>query len=225
MEDTATRPDTRNRHDGPAEDERGDRFEERTMELLPDLYGAAVRLTKDEADAEDLVADAVASAWEHLDDLRDPDRFRGWVFRILNNRFISRCRERDARGVVLSLDAETDEAGEEFSLFERLHQPFLLWWGNPERRFLDRLLREDLERAVDALPPPFRITVLLADVQGFSYREIAEITDVPIGTVRSRLARGRARLQEALWTHARDRGLTSTDDPGPEGPPNGSSHT
>lgn len=187
--------------------ERGDWFERKVVELLPDLYGAALRLTKNEWDAEDLVADAVARAWSHLDSLRDPELFRGWLFRILNNRFVSRCRKREDAGVVLSLDADVEDTGEAFSLFERLHQPFLLWWGNPERRFLDRLLREDLERAVDALPECYRVTVVLADIQGFSYREIAEITEVAIGTVRSRLARARARLQEALWRHAQDRGL------------------
>lgn len=188
-------------------------FEREVLELLPDLYGAAIRLTKNEADAEDLVADAVARAWDRLDDLRDPERFRGWVFRILANSFTSRCRAQEARGSTVPLDEEAHAPEAAFSLFERLHQPFLLWWGDPERRFLDRLLREDLERAVDALPECFRLTVVLADLQGFSYREIAEITDVPIGTVRSRLARGRERLQKALWEHAEDRGLT----PGREG--------
>ncbi|MGH7539376.1 MAG: sigma-70 family RNA polymerase sigma factor [Gemmatimonadota bacterium] len=188
-------------------------FERQVVALLPDLYGAAVRLTKHEADAEDLVAAAVARAWSRLDDLRDPERFRGWVFRILGNAFTSHCRAREARGSVVSLDEEADGPERAFSLFERLHPPFLLWWGDPEQRFLDRLLREDLERAIDALPEGFRVTVVLADLQGFSYQEIAEITEVPIGTVRSRLARGRARLQEALWKHAEDRGLT----PAPKG--------
>jgi RNA polymerase sigma-70 factor (ECF subfamily) len=95
----------------------------------------------------------------------------------------------------------------EFSLFERLHQPFLLWWGTPEQDFLDRLLREDLIRAIEALPERFRIVVVLADVQGLSYLEIAGSLEVPIGTVRSRLARGRALLQKALWDHACDAGL------------------
>ncbi len=96
------------------------------------------------------------------------------------------------------------EAG--FSIFERLHQPFLLWQHNPEQEFLDRLLRDDLARAIDDLPDVFRPTVVLVDVQGFSYEEAAEVLDVPIGTIRSRLARGRSLLQEALWTQAVDAG-------------------
>jgi RNA polymerase sigma-70 factor (ECF subfamily) len=105
----------------------------------------------------------------------------------------------------------------EFSLFERLHQPFLLWWSSPEQTFLDRLLREDLIRAIEALPEPFRIVVVLADVQGLSYGDIARSLEVPIGTVRSRLGRGRARLQKALWDHACDAGLrTRTPEERPE---------
>jgi RNA polymerase sigma-70 factor (ECF subfamily) len=80
-----------------------------------------------------------------------------------------------------------------------MHQPFLLWFGNPEQEFLDRLLREDLERALAALPEPHRVVVLLADVEEFNYREIAQMLDIPIGTVRSRLARARGALQKLLW--------------------------
>ena len=93
------------------------------------------------------------------------------------------------------------------SLFERLHQPFLLWWGTPEQEFLNRLLREDLVRSIEALPELYRIVVVMADVQGFPYGEIACALEIPVGTVRSRLARGRALLQKALWEHACDAGL------------------
>ncbi|MFW6201772.1 MAG: sigma-70 family RNA polymerase sigma factor [Gemmatimonadota bacterium] len=182
-----------------------DDFERETVELLPELYAAALRLCKNEADAEDLVADAVAKAWDKLDTLRDPSSFRGWLFRILTNRFIS-CKRSDSARPVHEEYVEQG-GGASFSLYDRLHAPILLWWGNPEQQFLDRLLREDFERAVDALPEEFRVVVVLAHVQGFSYREIAETLDVPIGTVRSRLARARARLQEALWEHAVDAGL------------------
>lgn len=181
-------------------------FERETLGALPELFGTALRLAKNAADAEDLVAEAVAKAWTNLDSLKDRARFRGWVFRILANVFISGCRAR-ASAPTLSLDSDDD--AEPFSLFEPLHQPFLLWWGNPEQEFLDRLLREDLERAVDALPEVYRVPVIMADVQGLSYQEIAETLDVPVGTVRSRLARGRSRLQKSLWRHAVDAGLVS----------------
>lgn len=180
-------------------------FEERVLELLPELYAAAVHLTRDGTDAEDLVADTVARGWAALDSLRDRARLRGWLFRILSNRFASDRRRAAARPAAPEADDEDDT--EEFSLFERLHTPVLLWASDPERAFLDRLLGEDLERAIASLPEPFRIAVVLADVQGFAYLEIAEALQIPIGTVRSRLARGRALLQKALWAHACDAGL------------------
>lgn len=175
--------------------------------LLPELFGTALRLTRNPTDAEDLVADAVAKAWIGLDSLRQRDTVRGWLFRILTNAFLSNRRAAAARGIHESFDEEASE-GATFSLFDRLHRPFLLWWGNPERVFLDKLLREDLERAIDALPDPFRVVVVLVDVRGCSYQEVAETLEIPVGTVRSRLARGRAALQRALWEHGRDAGLT-----------------
>jgi RNA polymerase sigma-70 factor, ECF subfamily len=182
-------------------------FAERVEALLPELYGVALRLCGNRADAEDLVADAIARAWQALSSLEDRSALRAWLFRILNNRFISERRSARAKADHESLDATPEP---EFSLFERLHQPILLWWGNPELAFLNRLLRADLERAIEALPGAFRDVVVLVDVQGLSYGEVAELLDIPIGTVRSRLARGRSRLQVALWEHARDAGLTAT---------------
>ncbi|MGH7458626.1 MAG: sigma-70 family RNA polymerase sigma factor [Longimicrobiaceae bacterium] len=182
-------------------------FEREVRYALPDLYGTALRLARDPADAEDLVSEAVTKALCNLASLNDRARFRGWIFRILTNTFISEHRARAALPVAEPYVEEDGEQGEGFSLFERLHQPFLLWWGNPEQQFLNRLLREDLEKAVDGLPEAFRLVVVLADLQGCSYQEIAETLEIPIGTVRSRLARGRGLLQEALWEHAKDAGL------------------
>jgi RNA polymerase sigma-70 factor (ECF subfamily) len=174
-------------------------------DLLPSLYGTALRFTRNRAEAEDLVADTVARAWSHLEELADRERLRGWLFRILTNGFLS-LRRSDARhGVPESLD-DNDEG---FSLFEQLHAPILLFWGSPEQEFLNKVLREDLARAVDALPEPFRVVVVMADINSCTYQEIAETLQVPIGTVRSRLARARGLLQKALWMHAQDAGLVS----------------
>ena len=187
-------------------------FEQAVLSLLPELLGTARRLAGNHEDAEDLVAEAITRAWLHRGTLRERERFAGWIVRILTNLFLSRRRSEATRPRETSLDEEA-----EFSLFDRLHQPFLLWWGAPEQEFLDRLLREDLIRAIEALPDPFRVVVVLADLHGFSYGEIAGALEVPVGTVRSRLARGRALLQKALWEHACDAGLrhdTSTERPG-----------
>lgn len=174
--------------------------------LLPRLMGTALRLTRDRTDAEDMVADAVATGWSKLDKLDDPTALGPWLCRILTNAFISGQRRPAARAETEPYLEVAGEGDESFSLFERLHQPFLLWQANPERDFLNRLLREELEAAIDALSEPFRVVIVLVDVQGFSYREASEALGLPVGTVRSRLARGRSRLQEALWTQAVDAG-------------------
>jgi RNA polymerase sigma-70 factor (ECF subfamily) len=175
--------------------------------LLDNLYAVALRLTRNRADAEDLVSEAVAKAWVHFDTLEDRQCFKAWILRILTNAFLS---ERRKDRLVL-IDGDQSEPGEEegFSLFERLHQPFLLWWGDPEREFLNKLLREDLMRALDGLPERYRMVVVLSDLEGCTYHEIAQALEVPVGTVRSRLSRARSLLQKALWEHADAAGLSA----------------
>jgi RNA polymerase sigma-70 factor (ECF subfamily) len=172
--------------------------------LLDRLYGAALRLTRNPADAEDLVSETVAKAWANFGQLADRQAFPKWLFRILANTFISDCRhaQREPCKTFAGLDGE-----QPFSLFERLHQPFLLWWSNPEQELVNKLLREDIERALDSLPVDFRTVVILVEINGHSYAEVAELLGVPIGTVRSRLSRARSRLQRALWTQAQAAGL------------------
>jgi RNA polymerase sigma-70 factor (ECF subfamily) len=184
-----------------------DAFETQILAILGPLHGVARRLTKNEADAEDLVAESVTRAWRARASLTNAGAFRAWMFRILNNTFISERRKALARprGELLVDESGGDE--DAFSIFERLHQPFLLWFANPEQEFLDKLLREDLDRALAALPEHYRVVVVLADVEGLKYDEIAETLDVPVGTVRSRLARARSALQRTLWNVAREHGL------------------
>jgi RNA polymerase sigma-70 factor (ECF subfamily) len=174
-------------------------------------------LTRNEADAEDLVAEAVTRAWQARASLADIRAFRAWMFRILTNAFISERRKMLARPREEPLADESGEREDAFSIFERLHQPFLLWFANPEQEFLDKLLREDLDRALAALPEHYRLAIVLADVEGLKYGEIAEALDVPIGTVRSRLARARSALQRTLWSAARDRGLRTAPEAGTHG--------
>jgi RNA polymerase sigma-70 factor (ECF subfamily) len=174
-------------------------------------------LTKNEADAEDLVAETITRAWRARGSLADAGAFRAWLFRILNNTFISERRKTLARPREELLVDEPDGREDAFSIFERLHQPFLLWFANPEQEFLDKLLREDLDRALAALPDHYRVVVVLADVEGLKYGEIAETLDVPVGTVRSRLARARCALQRTLWDVARDHGLHASRTAGARG--------
>lgn len=193
-------------------------FEEQVLGLLGSLEGVARRLCRNDAEAEDLVAETVCRAWRSADSLDDPTAFRAWIFRILNNTFISERRRPDCR-LQFGLDEEgAGPDGEDFSLFEQMHQPFLLWFSNPEQEFLDKLLREDLERALAALPEHHRLVVILADLEEFDYAEIAATLGIPLGTVRSRLARARGALQKTLWQSAKDYGLSPNEGNGPAQP-------
>lgn len=181
-------------------------FEEEIQRLLPRLMATAVHFTRNRADAEDLVADTVLKALENLESLEDRDALGAWLCRILTNTFISQKRSASANRETEVYEEHSEDGGR-ISLFDRLHQPFLLWQANPEQAFLDRLLRKDLKEAIDALPDVYRVAVVLVDVQGLSYQETAETLEVPVGTVRSRLARGRSILQDALWSQAVDAGF------------------
>lgn len=173
-------------------------FADEVQALLPKLYGAAVKLCRDRTNAEDLVAEALTRAWAKLPTLADRGTFQGWLFRILTNVYISQYRAARVRPQEESLGADAGD----FSIFERIHQPILLWWGNPEQEFFDGLLRADLQAALDSLPEPYRSAVVLVDVYELSYKDAGAALSVPVGTVRSRLSRGRALMQKHLWQYA-----------------------
>jgi len=182
-------------------------FETQVLAILGRLHGVATRLTRNDADAEDLVADAIARAWRARESLSAPSAFPAWIFRILNNTFISDRRRALVRGQTEAIEDGGLDDSQAFSIFERLHQPFLLWFANPEQEFLNKLLKDDVDRALAALPEHYRVVVIMADMEDLKYAEIAETLKIPIGTVRSRLARARAALQEALWSLAQERGI------------------
>lgn len=184
-----------------------DFFAQQIQSRLGNLYGVALHMTHNHHDAEDLVAETVSKAWTSRDALEQPAAFRAWLLRILTNTFISRYRKTmnapDTEPLALN-----DES--EFSLFEKLDQPFPRWWSGPERDFLGKRIQQDIEKALDALPEASRSVVLLAYVDGFTYAEVARIVGIPIGTVRSRLARARCQLQRVLLEHAADFGIRGT---------------
>jgi RNA polymerase sigma-70 factor (ECF subfamily) len=178
-------------------------------ENMPSLYALALRLTRNSADAEDLVAESVTKAWAVIHTLEDRTRFRPWIFRILHNRFISDYRKKAVRPIETSYQEITDTENREQVASLLIQQPneFLNWWANPEHEFTNKLLGKDLMAAIESLPETFRVTVLLINVEGLSYDETAEVLNVSPGTVRSRMNRGRTLLQKALWQHAIDAGL------------------
>lgn len=185
------------------------RFRQCIESCLDALYGVALRLTRNEADAEDLVADSISKAWRSFASLEDSNRFRPWLFRIMHNNFVSDYRKKSARPTEQVYDelADDDEAGDLTALLIRQSDEFLHWWGNPERAFANALLGEHIVAAIATLPEAFRTTVLLINVEGLSYDEAAQALDVPVGTIHSRMKRGRTLLQKALWQQAMEAGL------------------
>jgi RNA polymerase sigma-70 factor (ECF subfamily) len=163
------------------------------------LYSVALRLTRRNADAEDLVAETVAKAWSAIGNLDDQDRFRPWLFRILHNTFVSDYRKKAIRPVETSFNKGHNSEDELASLLTEQSDDFLVWWSNPERAYFNDLLGDQLLAAIDDLPDAFRSVVVLVNVEGFTYDETAAVLGVPPGTVRSRMKRGRTLLQKALW--------------------------
>jgi RNA polymerase sigma-70 factor, ECF subfamily len=172
-------------------------FEELALSHLDPLYSAALRLTKNERDAEDLVQDTCMRAYRFFDKFERGTNIKAWLFKILTN-----TRKVKERSVVEGVERES------------VHDQFVSrdatdFAANPEQYFFDRLLSDDVLRAIDALPIDFRLVVILADLQEFSYKEIAEILECPVGTVMSRLFRGRKLLQKTLREYAEGQGVLS----------------
>lgn len=188
-------------------------FSQQIEEHMGGLFGMAKRLTGNETMAEDLVADAVTRAWASLDQLKDRTRFRAWIFCIQRNLFHDQLRKSRVRPDELLYEEDVGEgAGHEIANL-LIEQPdeFLNWWADPEQNFVNGLVCEDVTRAMYKLPPAFRDTVYLVNVEGFSYDEAAEALGVSPGTVRSRMNRGRTLMQKNLWRHAHDAGLIAGD--------------
>jgi RNA polymerase sigma-70 factor (ECF subfamily) len=176
-------------------------FESLALAQLDSLYSAALRLTKNERDAEDLVQDTCMRAFRFFDKFERGTNIKAWLFKILTNTFINRYR-RKVKERTLVEGSERDAVHERF--ISRDASDFA---ANPEQYFFDRLLSDDVLRAMDALPIEFRLVVILADLQEFSYKEIADILECPVGTVMSRLFRGRKLLQKTLRQYAQGEGV------------------
>ena len=180
-------------------------FSELTEPHLVSLYSTALRMTQNQNDAEDLLQDTLFKAYRALEQFKKNTNFRAWIFRILVNTYITAYRKAARQPQKVSFDDM-----EEFYLFKRLDESVNLQ-ETPKEEFLKNLFDDDIKSALESLPYAFRLVVLLCDVEGFSYNEIAEIIEVPLGTVMSRLYRGRKLLQKHLWNYAKERGYVSDD--------------
>jgi RNA polymerase sigma-70 factor, ECF subfamily len=198
----------------PEETASRSRFEDEALQHVDALYRTALRMTRNPADAEDLVQDALVRAFRFYDRFEPGTNFRAWLFRILTNTYINNYRRKQNRPQESSLDD-----AEDFFLYNQLSRNTGDRVTDVEDTVLDRLGADAIQQAIDRLPPQFRTTVQLADVEGLSYADIAEATNVAKGTVMSRLFRGRRLLQRALWEQAQQAGFAGGSKVHPEAAP------
>jgi RNA polymerase sigma-70 factor (ECF subfamily) len=186
------------------------RFAELAMPHMQALYSAALRMTRNPADAEDLVQETFLKAYRAFDRYEDGTNLKAWLYKILTNTFINSYRAAKRRPE----KADVEDV-EDLYLYHRIGALQASNAGrSAEEEVFEHFTDDEVKKAIESLPEAFRIAVLLADVEGFSYKEIAEITEVPIGTVMSRIHRGRKALQKALMDFAVARGLVGSSEAG-----------
>ena len=180
-----------------------DQFTSDAMQYAPQLFSTALRMTRNRIDAEDLVQETYIKGWRSFHTFQEGTNLRAWLFRIMTNTYINKYNAQKRKGTEVELDDV-----EELFLYKRLgsiDQSQLS--SSAEDQMLDLFTDDEVKNALEELPEDFRIPVLLSDVDGFSYKEIAEMLEIPIGTVMSRLHRGRKAMQKMLYEYARDKGL------------------
>jgi RNA polymerase sigma-70 factor (ECF subfamily) len=180
-----------------------EKFTSDAMQYAPQLFSTALRMTRNRSDAEDLVQETYIKGWRSFHTFQEGTNLRAWLFRIMTNTYINKYNAQKRKGTEVELDDV-----EELFLYKRLgsiDQSQLS--SSAEDQMLDLFTDDEVKGALESLPEDFRIPVLLSDVDGFSYKEIAEMLEIPMGTVMSRLHRGRKAMQKMLYEYARDRGL------------------
>ena len=180
-----------------------EQFSTDAMQYASQLFSTALRMTRNRLDAEDLVQETYIKGWRSFHTFQEGTNLRAWLFRIMTNTYINKYNAQKRKGTEVELDDV-----EELFLYKRLgsiDQSQLS--SSAEDQMLDLFTDDEVKNALESLPDDFRMPVLLSDVDGFSYKEIAEMLEIPIGTVMSRLHRGRKAMQKMLYEYARDRGL------------------
>ena len=173
------------------------------MQYTRQLYTAAMRVTRNPSDAEDLLQETFLKAYRAYHTFEAGTNLKAWLYRILTNTYINKYRKESRRPSEVDLGSVED-----LYLYRRIgSEESAEAARTTEDRVLDGLVESDIKAAVESLPVNFRLPVLLADLEGFAYKEIAEILNIPVGTVMSRLHRGRKAMQRALWDYAAKRGL------------------
>ena len=188
--------------------EKKEKFEEIAFDFMDSLYSTALRLTRNTEEAEDLVQDTYLRAFRFFDKFQEGTNFKAWIFKIMTNTFINKYRKKVRTPQQVQLDKVSYGLENEEEKEDTVQQ--IEWSGFDEERY-EELFDDDIKSALSQLSEEFRIVVLLADIEGFSYKEIAEIIDRPNGTVMSRLFRGRRMLQKILEKYARREGYIRSD--------------
>lgn len=182
-------------------------FEAAAMPFVDSLYNTAFRMARNSEDAQDLVQETYFKAYRHYDKFQEGTNFKAWLFKILKNSFINSYRKKQNRPL------QTDFADIEDVFENRLSDEVAGKIKSPEEELLENVLDEDVQQAMDDLPEDYRMAIVLADLEGFSYKEIAEILEVPLGTVMSRLYRGRKLLEQAMLQYAHEHGYLRDGEP------------
>ena len=180
-----------------------EQFTADAMQFAPQLFSTALRMTRNRSDAEDLVQETYIKGWRSFHTFQEGTNLRAWLFRIMTNTYINIYNAQKRKGTEVELDDV-----EELFLYKRLgsiDQSQLS--SSAEDQMLELFSDDEVKNALEELPEDFRMPVLLSDVDGFSYKEISEMLEIPIGTVMSRLHRGRKAMQKMLYEYARERGL------------------
>jgi RNA polymerase sigma-70 factor (ECF subfamily) len=177
-------------------------FEAGVLAQLDSLYRTALRLTRNQQEAEDLVQETMLKAFRFANSYHPGTNLRAWLFRILNTSAINRYRKQATHPATTSLPE-----GEDFYLYNRIRDMSgQELSAGAEEEVLSKYLDDDVYKALNDLPLNFRMPIILADIEGLSYKEIAQALQIPIGTVMSRISRARRQLQKSLWQYARDKG-------------------
>jgi RNA polymerase sigma-70 factor (ECF subfamily) len=182
-------------------------FERQAMAHVDSLYGAAYRLTRNPRDAEDLVQDSLLRAYRFWDSFQQDSNCKAWLLRIVTNTFINEYQRKKRSREILDAASAEQNATDGVLVHANAHDK-----QSPERALVERSVSDDVQKALDSLPEDFRTAVILCDMQGLSYKEIAEIMECPVGTVMSRLFRGRKLLAAALRGFAEQEGYVKASD-------------
>ena len=178
-------------------------FTHDAMQHAPQLFSTAMRMTRNRSDAEDLVQETFIKAWRSFTTYQQGTNLRAWLFRIMTNTYINKYNAQQRKPT----ETELDDV-EELFLYKRLGSVDQSQLSqSAEDQMLSLFTDDEVKKALEELPDQFRIPVLMSDVEGFSYKEIAEILEIPLGTVMSRLHRGRKSMQKMLYEYAKERGL------------------